>query len=141
MKLMGGSSTRRPPPPALPPPRPVIVVVVVLKVNKNEALRVERGPFEIEGQVLKGWELSREAGYRGLRCCAQPVAKFRAGGRDACPAGNGAKIIAGPNTVRSQKLGAWDPPAMLLAAQRSAHAAASREWASNKATRTLSILI
>lgn len=53
MKLMGGSSTRRPPPPALPPPRPVIVVVVDLKVNKNEALRVERRPFDIVGQVLK----------------------------------------------------------------------------------------
>lgn len=53
MKLMGGSSTRRPPPPALPPPRPVIVVVVDLKVNKNEAVRVERSLFENEGQVLK----------------------------------------------------------------------------------------
>lgn len=51
MKLMGGSSTRRPPPPALPPPRPVIVVVLDLKVDKNEALRVERSLFDIEGQM------------------------------------------------------------------------------------------
>lgn len=79
MKLMGGSSTRRPPPPALPPPRPVMVVVLYVGINRNEAWGVERRPFEIESQVLEAGgcrvELVTVLGW----CCAQPVAKFRAG--------------------------------------------------------------
>ena len=107
MKLMGGSSTRRPPPPALPPPRPVIVVD--LKVEMNEACRFGRRSFEIEGQVSRAGscrvELVRQPGW----CCAQPVAKFRAGGRDACPPENSAKIIAGPNSWQPN-VGSLGPP-------------------------------
>lgn len=113
MKLIGGSSTRRPPPPALPPPRPVMVVLVDLNVNRNEAWRVERRPFGIEGQVLDAESCRVELVTVGG--VARSLSRSsELGGLDACPAENGAKIIAGPNTAGSHRLEAWGPPAMLL---------------------------
>lgn len=89
-----------------------MVVLVGLNLNRKETWEVEKRPFGIEGQVLKAGS-SRVELINVSWCRAQPVAKFRAGGRDACPAGSGAKIIAAPNGAGSQTSEAWGPPAML----------------------------